>query len=157
MKKVIRLTEDDLTRLVKRVIKEQSIINLTGEETDPKKTDCKTNPYWKQLESKLIGLGFTKNQEHIVKKAGKFNLGGYPNVDFYRCTMSHKSGIEVSYPLYMPDFTGDYYPDFVDVDGIPEQKFKNLSCVGSPDIDRPRLKVKCVDYIYQLVSSSIKK
>lgn len=37
MKKVIRLTESDLTRLVRRVIKEQSIINIGKDETDPKK------------------------------------------------------------------------------------------------------------------------
>lgn len=43
MKKIVRLTESDLTRLVKRVIKEQSLMNIVRNETDPKKTDCKTN------------------------------------------------------------------------------------------------------------------
>ncbi len=159
MKKIIRLTESDLTRLVKRVIKEQSVFNIIRNETDPKKTDCRTNPYWKKLESKLLSLGFTKKEEHIEKKAGRFNLGGYPNVDYYRCTLSHKSGIEVRYPFDMPDFSGDYYPDFVEVEGIPEQvMFKNSACVGSTPAmaDRPNLKVKCVDYIYGLIANAIK-
>jgi hypothetical protein len=73
MAKIIRLTESDLTRLVKRVIKEQSLINIVRNETDPKKTDCKTNPYWKQLEPKLLSLGFTKKEEHFEKKANRLN------------------------------------------------------------------------------------
>ncbi len=163
MKKIVRLTESDLTRLVKRVIKEQSLMNIFRKETDPKKTDCKTNPYWKQLEPKLLSLGFTKKEEHIEKKRF-FKIGGYPNIDFTECTMSHRSGIEVSYPLSMLDYTGDYYPDFVQIEGIRgisyrqpgvdnQKMFKNASCVGIPvDSDRPALKIKCVDYIYQLIS-----
>ena len=158
MKKIVRLTEQDLVRLVKKVINEQSLINLSGKETDSKKTDSRTNPYWKQLESKLLALGFTKKEDHIVNKAAKFNMFGYPNVDFYRCTMSNRSGIEVIYPFYSADYTGDYYPEFVEVNGIPKERIKNPSCVGSPpNEDMPHLKVKCIDYITQLVSSSIKK
>jgi hypothetical protein len=58
----------------------------------------------------------------------------------------------------MPDYTNDYYPDFVEVEGIPEQiMFKNSACVGSPQMeDIPNLKVKCVDYIYGLISNAIK-
>jgi hypothetical protein len=157
MKKIVRLTESDLKRLVKRVIKEQSLINIVRNETDPKKTDCRTNPYWKQLEPKLLSLGFTKKEEHIEKKADRLNIGGYPNVDYYRCSLSHKSGIEIRYPFDMADFTGDYYPDFVEVEGIPEQiMFKNSACVGSPQMeDSPNLKVKCVDYIYGLMAKAI--
>ena len=157
MKKIVRLTESDLTRLVKRVIKEQSLINIVRNETDPKKTDCKTNSYWKQLEPKLLSLGFTKKEEHIEEKANRFNLGGYPNIDFTQCTMSHRSGIEVTYPLSYLDYTGDYYPDFVEVEGIPKQvMFKNSACVGSPPAEPfQELKVKCVDYIYGLMVKAI--
>ena len=158
MKKVIRLTESDLTRLVRRVIKEQSIINIGKDETDPKKTDCRTNPYWKQLESKLLSMGFSKSERHVVKKAGTINFGGYPNVNFYECTMTHKSGVKVMYPFYAPDYTADYYPEFVDVEGLPVGIDEKSSCVGSPEgEDMPHLKVKCVSYIAKLISSSIKK
>jgi hypothetical protein len=36
--------------------------------------------------------------------------------------------------------------------------FKNSACVGSTPAmaDRPNLKVKCVDYIYGLISNAIK-
>ena len=158
MKKIVRLTESDLKRLVKRVIKEQSLINIVRNETDPKKTDCRTNPYWKQLEPKLLSLGFTKKEQHFKEKADRLNIGGYPNIDFTQCTMSHSSGIEVTYPLSYLDYTGDYYPDFVEVEGIPKQvMFKNSACVGSvPEEGRPELKVKCVNYIYGLISNAIK-
>ena len=158
MKKIIRLTESDLTKLVKRAIKEQSLINVFPNETDPKKTDCKTNPYWKQLEPKLLSLGFTKKEKRIKNNAAKLNINAYPNIDFIECTMSHSSGIEVIYPLSYLDYTNDYYPDFVEVEGIPKQVvFKNSACVGSvPEEGKPELKVKCVDYIYGLISNAIK-
>ena len=145
---------------VKPMVNEQSIINIGGDETDPKKTDCRTNPYWKQLESKLLSMGFSKSERHVVKKAGTINFGGYPNVDFYECRMTHISGVEVNYPFYAPDYTGDYYPELVDVDvdGMPVELDEKSSCVGSPlGEDIPRLKVRCVDYNAKLISSLLKK
>jgi hypothetical protein len=56
MKKVIRLTESDLTRIVKRVIMEQ-----TSSMVDDVKKFCKDN-------------GFTEDGDWITKSNNKFNI-----------------------------------------------------------------------------------
>jgi hypothetical protein len=153
MKKIVRLTESDLTRLVKRIVLE------TNEENKPKKTDATTNPYWKQLVPKLKALGFTEKLERFNKKQPLINIGGYPDIDFTLSRMIHKSGVEVSYPFSMLDYTGDYYPDYIDIRdaGYDPEKLKNKSCVGKPDKEDYTLavKIQCVDYIYGLILKSI--
>lgn len=157
MKKIVKLTESDLMRIVKRVINEQPSSNL--DKKDPEKTDCRTNSYWKQLEPKLLSLGFKKNEKHHKYKGFIFGPD-YPDYDFYECTMTHPQGVSISYPLFWPDYTGDYYSNFVDVQnlGFDSNKLKNTSCLGRvPDEDGSYLKVSCIDYILQLAKESIKK
>lgn len=157
MKKVIRLTESDLARIVKRVIKEQSIINLGGE-TDPKKTDAKTNQNWKKLEPMLINLGFKKKLNHIVEGGGIINIGGYPNVDYWEAEMTHPSGYMVYYPPFN-DSTGDYNPQHVgDSKGqLPAIISKtNPSCMSEDKSSGSiGVKVGCTDAIIRAVKKII--
>jgi hypothetical protein len=77
MKKVIRLTEDDLTRLVKRVIKEQPIL---GQRTSGDIVSARTN-----LVTKLKNKGYRltkpgetgKESTAFKPKRGDLMIGGY--------------------------------------------------------------------------------
>ena len=142
-----RITESDMNRLVRRIIKESESDNV-------KKTDAKNNPYWKMLQPKLKSLGFSSKLERIKSNG---DLDGYPDVDFYQETMTHKSGIVVRYPFSLVDYTGDYYSDFIDLVGI--KNIKNINCLGTVP-DEPsikKIKVKCVDYIYKLIKDKCGK
>jgi hypothetical protein len=160
MKKVIRLTESDLMRIVKRVIKES--------DGEVKKTDAKTNQYWNQLKPRLKALGFNSKVDHIVNERSYFNIGGYPSVDFYSEVMTHPSGITITYPADKMDYTGDYYPNFVEINGsknwnqsshLPTFVDGSSPCIGSiiqsePDSGKG-FKVSCGDYIVKVVTKAI--
>ena len=160
MKKVIRLSESDLMRIVKRVINES--------DGQVKKTDAKTNQYWKQLKPRLKALGFNSKVEHIVDKHSFPNIGGYPDVDFYSEIMTHPSGIVITYPANMLDYTGDYYPNFVEINGsknwnksshLPTFVDGSSPCIGSvlqsePDSGKG-FNVSCGDYIVKVVTKAI--
>ena len=160
MKKVIRLSESDLMRIVKRVINES--------DGQVKKTDAKTNQYWKQLKPRLKALGFNSKVEHIVDKRSFPNIGGYADVDFYSEIMTHPSGIVITYPANMMDYTGDYYPNFVEFYGpknwntstrLPTFIDGSSPCIGSILPSEPEsgkgFKVSCGDYIVKVVTKAI--
>ena len=123
-----------------------------------KKTDATNNPYWKQLSAKLKSLGFTEKLTH--RKYERDLIDMYPSYDYTESEMTHKSGIKVRYPESWLDYTGDYYPDYIDLYGAgikPYENLKNKSCLGEPDKEESTLgvKIQCVDYIYGLIVKAI--
>jgi len=79
MKKVIRLTEDDLTRLVRRVIKEQSekSVYKTATKVDE---SCLIQGGFKK---KMVGGPMTKSevyQKSINGKTHQLNVDGYARI-----------------------------------------------------------------------------
>jgi hypothetical protein len=123
----------------------------------PKKTDATSNPYWKQLGPKLKSLGFTEKLTRHKEKQPMINIGGYPDIDFVQSVMTHQSGIQVSYPYTMLDYTGDYYPDYVDISGMDMKNLKNPSCMGKPDESSDmKVKVQCMDLIYSMLAKMVR-
>jgi len=64
MKKIIRLTENDLIRIVKRAINEQPLIK--GRD---KNLDARLNADWKKLSSALSSMGFKFADEYEIDEA----------------------------------------------------------------------------------------
>jgi len=64
MKKIVRLTESDLVRIVKRVIHEQPLIKGRDE-----KMDARLNADWKKLSSTLRSMGFKLTDTYEIEDA----------------------------------------------------------------------------------------
>lgn len=91
MKKIVRLTESDLVRVINRVINEQLI-----KSTD-KKIDAASNKEWVSLKSKLIPMGFkvTYSKEDYPASPNPLNLI-YLKVGKREILTMKKNGYEVS-------------------------------------------------------------
>ena len=64
MKKIVRLTESDLVRIVKRVVYEQPLIKGRDE-----KMDARLNADWKKLSSTLRSIGFKLTNTYEIGEA----------------------------------------------------------------------------------------
>jgi hypothetical protein len=76
MKKVLRVTESELTSLIKRVIQEQPIKGQYSSDYHPKPTDHPTNnPLWKEMVRNVTGEGvetikFVPNKMLVIDAFG---------------------------------------------------------------------------------------
>jgi hypothetical protein len=80
MKKVIRLTEDDLTRLVRRIIKEQEVGGFEEGPGEPQTEEL--DHYNKIVKPNLLKSGFKAEYDKNLEKFGKENsltYGGHNN------------------------------------------------------------------------------
>lgn len=79
MKKVIRLTESDLTRLVRRVIKEQELGGFKEGPGDPQTDEF--DHYDKIVKPRLLKAGFKDESDKYLKQSFKESLtyGGHNN------------------------------------------------------------------------------
>jgi hypothetical protein len=80
MKKVIRLTESDLIRIVRRVINEQEVGGFKEGPGDPQTDEL--DHYNKIVKPKLLKAGFKEEYDKNLKQFGKENsltYGGHNN------------------------------------------------------------------------------
>jgi hypothetical protein len=134
--------------------------------------DAKNNPNWKKIKDKLIPMGFTVKGENISTRLSSPNPID-TKINFYRETLTHGKDkiISLEYPLSMLDYTGNFYPEYVEIDYgmgstinvlMPFKGINNKACTGELEqyedaAERGGVKIQCVDYIMQIVNGLLKK
>jgi hypothetical protein len=85
MKRIIRLTESDLTRIIKRVIKEEEFFHLPSE--------------WDKLIPTSPSDGTSSFDHNTNPKSGKINLKD-GNVVYFKCDSPYPRKKDMSTPYY---------------------------------------------------------
>lgn len=124
MKKVIRLTESDIIRLVKRVINESE-----NELNNPNDGELK-NPYWNEIKNNLVRKGF-KFSMNIERSGGGSYYGDIKKlvapksnpIKNYQHGILEKNNVYVQYPY----FTGKAGSSDVNKIGIVPSSEKKLT------------------------------
>lgn len=115
MRKIVKLTESDLVRIVKRVINENDDLN------DPLK-DARGNKFWKELKPELQRLGFRSLGLKRHKQISTFEIP-YPDMDSTVETMVSKdNNITISYPPTGDDFDQLAHPNWVNIQFLKQNQ-----------------------------------
>ena len=174
MKKIVRLTESDLARIVRRIISEQVPpgVNPTLKPNLDTK-DALNGTDWKNLESELRKLGFKGSAKRIPaeketfsRNVSKYVFGYDLQKEFWHIEMIGPKNIKIKYPHWMPDYDTTYYPNYVYIYDLPsktktgQKPFIPKSCEPNEsdlswDGDHGSLKVGCKTAILQLIKQYI--
>jgi hypothetical protein len=124
MKKVIRLTESDIVRLVKRIINESE-----GKLNNPNDGELK-NPYWNEIKNNLVPKGF-KFSMNIERSGGGSSYGDIKKLVAPKSNTikNYQHGILVKNNVYVqyPYFTGKAGSSDINKIGIAPSSEKKLT------------------------------
>ena len=124
MKKVIRLTESDIVRLVKRIINESE-----GKLNNPNDGELK-NPYWNEIKNNLVPKGF-KFSMNTERSGGGSSYGNIKKLVTPKSNpiKNYQHGILVKNNVYVqyPYFTGKAGSSDINKIGIVPSSEKKLT------------------------------
>lgn len=129
MKKIIRLTESDLVKLVNRVMNEQLIKRY------PDKMNAETNKFWNQIKSALTPMGFKPFGGKLDHYSGINPIVGDREIieklklskGIYNLSLNWPGGYVDSGEIYPEIVTIGFNGGFPDNNPAPTPEFKKLT------------------------------